>query len=118
MRASVVVLSAGVVCVLGVSFNATQTVPASVLAYLGSNIELGTHLRRVGITKPYIFHVVLAPECVLNPFTHRNETNFGPSRHGAGRDRPRARQTSGGGARELSGSGATAHIECSVPRAA
>jgi hypothetical protein len=55
---------------------------------------------------------------MVNPFTHRNETNFGPSRHGAGRDRPRARQTSGGGARELSGSGATAHIECSVPRAA
>ena len=70
MRASVVVLSAGVVCVLGVSFNATQTVPASVLAYLGSNIELGTHLRRVGITKPYIFHVVLAPECVLNVRNH------------------------------------------------
>ena len=72
MRASVVVLSAGVVCVLGVSFNATQTVPASVLAYLGPNIELhvGTHLRRAGITKPYIFHVVLAPECVLNVRNH------------------------------------------------
>ena len=54
----------------------------------------------------------------INPFTHRIETNSGPSEDGAERARPRAPQTSGGLAHELSGFEAAAHIKCDVPWAA
>ena len=50
--------------------------------------------------------------------THRIETNSAPSEDGAERARPRAPQTSGGLAHELSGLEAAAHIKCDVPWAA
>ena len=57
---------------------------------------------------------------MVNPFDAHGHgvTNFVASRHGAGRDRPRARQTSGGHALEPSGSGAVARTERDLPRAA